>query len=92
MKQTGIDNSCVKRESAWGKASPSLMSESVATAAGNIPDSHGFVDSCICRAAMGDEELTGARKSWSILNVNNGNTLLQSCIQHRDVQRYKVNH
>lgn len=83
---------CKERDSAWGKASPFLTSKAVAAAGGNIPGSLGFVDSCICRAAMGDEELTWALKSWSVLNVNNGNTLLQSRIQHRDVQRYKVNH
>lgn len=69
-----------------------LTSQAVATAGDNIPVSLGFVDSHVCTAAMGNEELTGALKSWSVLNVNNGNTLLQSCIQHRDVQRYKVNH
>lgn len=69
-----------------------LTPQAVAAAAGNIPGSLGFVDSQVCTAAMGNEELTGALKSWSVSNVNNGNTLLQSCIQHRDVQRYKVNH
>lgn len=75
-----------------GQVPPFLMSEAVATAGGDIPGSLGFVASHVCTAAVGDEGLTGALKSRSVLNVNNGNTLLQSCIQHRDVQRYKVNH
>lgn len=69
-----------------------LTSQEVAASPGNIPGSLGFADSQVCTAATANEELTGALKSWSVLNVNNGNTLLQSCIQHRDVQRYKVNH
>ena len=70
-----------------------LTSQVVAAAGGNIPGSLGFVDSHVCTAAMSNEELTDAvLKSRSVLNVNNGNTLLQSGIQHRDVQRYKVNH
>lgn len=43
-----------------------------------MPGSLGFFNSHLCTAAVGKEELIGALKSWSILNVNNGNTLLQS--------------
>lgn len=93
MKQLGTDHTvrgaglCLEE-----KCHLFLTSQLVVTAGDNILGSLGFVDSHICTAAMGNEELTGALKSWSVLNVNNGNTLLQSRIQHRDVQRYKVNH
>lgn len=93
MKQLGTVHTLhMKRVLIQGKKPHLFLISWVVTSVGNIPVSPGFVDFCIYTAIMGNEELIGALKSWSILNVNNGNTLLQSCIQHRDVQRYKVNH